>query len=101
MPDPGTRDPAHPEESTDASVQPLDPRLVRRLFIAFVLIVAIAIASAIFLPRAGLSIPWYLFALVFLAIVAAAMAPLFEGQPPADDTDDGDTAGRIGPGGRE
>jgi hypothetical protein len=88
-----------PDGGADSDVQPLDPRLARRLLGAFLLIAILAIASAVLLPRAGLSIPWYVFGLTFLAILAAALAPLLEGSPP-DDDGSRDTAGRIGPGGR-
>jgi hypothetical protein len=97
MHDPGNHE---PDAGSDPDVQPLDPRLARRLLVAFLLIALLAIASAVLLPRAGLSIPWFVFALAFLAILAAALAPLLEGQPPEDDENSRDVAGRIGPGRR-
>jgi uncharacterized membrane protein len=84
-----------PSEDHRPDAEPLDPHLGRRLFIAFLVIAALGLTSAIFLPRAGLSVPWYVFAITFAAIVAAALAPLFEGrEDPA--TADEEPAGQIG-----
>jgi hypothetical protein len=96
MPDSSTHRPPGATSPSEETSEPLDPRLLRRLFIAFLIIAAIAVLSIISFPRANLTIPWYVFGLTFIVIVAAALAPLFEQEPaPADDNDD--PAGRIGP----
>lgn len=95
----GSDDSSDAAEDTASDTQPIDPRLLRRLFVAFLIIAGLTLVSVVFLPRAGLVVPWYVFALVFLVIVAAALAPALEGRMEADPVEDEDVAGRIGSGG--
>jgi hypothetical protein len=72
--------------------------LARRLFVAAVLIVLIALVCWLLLPRAGVHVPWWVPVLAFAVILVAAAARA--GEPGTEDDEQPpespDVAGRIG-----
>jgi hypothetical protein len=77
-----------------------DKALFRRLFVAFLLTAGLALVCIKALPAAGVDVPWYVPVLGFAVILVSVLARrVEEGAGDDEDGDDGDIAGRIGPGG--
>jgi hypothetical protein len=57
----------------------VEPGTWRRLFIAFMVIVGLALAFYYLLPKAGLLIPWYVPILAFAVIVVSTVLRMFAG----------------------
>jgi len=78
---------------------PADKGVAQRLFIGFILIVAMVVVSWKILPAAGVYVPWYVPVLAFIVIIVSVLARRIDA--PVDDDDDDDTgiAGRIDPDG--
>ena len=69
------RDEPGAAETTDT----VEPGTWRRLFIAFMVILGLALAFYYLLPRVGLAIPWYVPLLAFAVIVVSTVLRMFAG----------------------
>jgi hypothetical protein len=73
--------------------------LAKRLFVAALLSVAIALVCWLLLPRAGMYVPWYVPVVAFVIIAITAVMRVNEiGDDDGDEEDENppDVAGRIG-----
>ncbi len=58
--------------------------MLRRLFIALVLIVLLSLACWLLLPRVGFIVPWWVPILAFLAIAGGTLATMLDRTPETD-----------------